>query len=291
MKIDVKKLGSSRVQATVVLEDARVLELTEKATKELGQNVRIKGFRPGMAPASLLKEHIPEQKLQERVIQEEMPVIMHEILETHKVKPIIRPRVELNALSPMTLIITLIEKPAVKVASRKIKLPKPSVEKKETKGNEEKESPPKTPEEIKREEDSLLLESIAEHTSVELADELIDDEAQAIIESHAQKLSQFGIHFEDWLNGQKKSIVDLMREMRPDAEKRLRIRFGVSKLIEEWKIEITDAEMEHAVEELLKPLKDMNHEELKSLYRKGEPAYEELSGRKRVEKLLMQLRG
>lgn len=284
MNISVKKLGLSRVEATVILEEARVKELTEKAIVVLGQNVKIKGFRPGHVPPEMLREHIPVDRIHEKAIQEEMPVIMEEILIKHSVKPITRPRVEMRGLSPMTLVITLVEQPEVKVARRKMKLPKEATP---TATESKKE---KTIEEKKREEEGKLLELIVEHTKADLASELIDDEAEAIIEQHAHRLSQHGVSFEDWLSAQQKSITDLLKELRPDAEKRLKIRFGIAQLIKELSIEVTDVEMEQAIDQLLLPLKDSSREELRTLYQKGGRAYEQFREQKKVEKLLQNLR-
>ena len=294
MNITVKKLPSSRVEATVILDDARVAELAEKAVAILGQNVKLKGFRPGHVPPEMLREHIPLDRIHEKVVQEEMPVIMEEIIAKHSVKPIIRPRVELKALSPMTLVMTLVERPEAKVARRKIKLPKEK-ESKESPAFAEasagkKETKEKSIEEKKREEEGKLLELIAEHTKTDLAPELIDDEAEGIIEQHAHKLSQHGISFEDWLTSQKKSVQDLLAELRPDAEKRLKIRYGVAELIKELSVDVTDAEMEQAIDQLLLPLKDVSHEDLRTLYQKGGRAYEQFREQKKVEKLLSMLR-
>lgn len=285
MNIIVKKLPSSRIEATVILDEARVAELTEKAVAALGQSVKLKGFRPGHVPPEMLREHIPLDRIHERVVQDEMPAIIEEIIAKHGVKPIIRPRVELKALSPMTLVMTLVERPEAKVARKKIRLK----ENKEIKEN--KEVKEKTPEEKNREEEGKLLELVAEHTKVDLAPELIDDEAQAIIEQHAHKLSQHRISFEDWLSSQKKSITDLLAELRPDAEKRLKIRYGVAELIQELAVEVTDAEMESAIDQLLLPLKDVSHGELRTLYQKGGRAYTQFREQKKVEKLLSMLRG
>ncbi|HLD07549.1 MAG TPA: trigger factor [Candidatus Peribacterales bacterium] len=294
MTITIKKLGSSRVQATVILDDAKVRERSDQAVMDLGKEVTMKGFRPGKVPMEVLREQIDPQRIHERVIQAEMPAIMSEIMSKHGVKPIIRPRVELNTLEPMTLILTLVEKPGVKVASRKIKLSKVKEEKKESKEEKEaketREVKEKTPEEVKQEEDAKLLALIAENTTVELPQELIDDEAESLLEEHARRLAEFGLKFEDWIVREKKTIPELMQDLRPSAEKRLKIRFGVAALVVEYKIEVNDAEMQQAIEMLLTPLQGTEHGELRDLYKPGNRAYEQFKFQKKVEKLLEELR-
>lgn len=245
MNISLKKLSASRIEATVILDDARVAALTEKAVVALGRSVKLKGFRPGHVPSAMLREHVPQDRVHEAVIQEEMPAIMKRIIKEHGVKPIIRPRVELRALSPMTLVVMLVEKPEVKVARRNI-----TREIKENKEN--KEIKERSPEERKLEEEGKMLKLIAEHTKADLAPELIDDEAAAIIEQYARRLSQHGIAFEQWLSSQQKSIEDLLKELRPDAEKRLKIRYGIAELIKELSIDGADPDR---VEKLFRVLR------------------------------------
>jgi len=289
MNITIKKLGSSRTQASVILDDDRVRELSDQAVMELGASVRLKGFRPGKAPKEMLREHITQEKIHEWVIQQEMPLIMQELTGKHALMPIIRPRVELHSLAPMALIMTLVEKPEAKVARKKIKLPKGEM-KGDKEKNDEQDATKKTPEDEKQKEDEKLLELIAEHTAVDLAPELVSDEAEQIIEEHAKRMEQFGIQFADWLSTQKKSIADLVREMQPDAEKRLKIRFGIGALMQDLRIDVTESEMQQAIDALLSPLTGVQHDELQNLYKPGERAYEQFKFQKKVEKLLEQLR-
>ena len=289
MNVTIKKLGSSRIQASVILDEARVRELSDQAVRELGASVRLKGFRPGKAPKEMLREHITQEKIHEWVIQKEMPLIMQELTGKHALKPIIRPRVELHSLAPMSLIMTLVEKPEVNVVRKKIKLPKGAMEKDKEKNNEQ-DATQKTPENAKQKEDETLIELIAEHTTVDLAPELVSDEAEQIIEEHARRMEQFGMQFDDWLADQKKSIVDLMREMQPDAEKRLKIRFGIGALMQDLHIDVSESEMQQAIDALLSPLAGIQHDELQNLYKPGKRAYEQFKFQRKVEKLLEQLR-
>ena len=289
MNITIKKLGSSRTQASVILDEARVRELFDQAVIELGASVCLKGFRLGKAPKEMLREHITQEKIHEWVIQQEMPVIMQELTGKHALRPIIRPRVELHSLAPMALIMTLVEKPEVNVVRKKIKLPKEVMEKDKEK-NDAQDAAKKTPEDAKQKEDEKLIELIAEHTTVDLAPELVSDEAEQIIGEHARRMEQFGMQFDDWLTAQKKSIADLIHEMQPDAEKRLKIRFGIGALMQDLRIDVTESEMQQAIDALLSPLTGVQHDALQNLYKPGERAYEQFKFQKKVEKLLEQLR-
>ena len=286
MNITLKKLGSARTQATVIIDDTVAKKAEKEVVQNLGSEVKIKGFRPGKAPADKIREQISEQRIQEEVVRHVMPEIMKEAIETHKLNPIIRPNVELSSLAPLTIIVTLVEKPEVKVETRKVMKATKVVKESNKEGKENKE--------IKKsgeQEESKLLDLLAEHTKVDLASELIDDEVRDLIQQHAQRLTQFGLDLEKWLKQTGKSIEDFIKEVRPDAEKRLKVRFGIGELINEWKVDVSDEEMTKAIQKLLKPLDVEKRAELETLYVPGEHPYEQFRFQKKVEKVMTKLRG
>ncbi len=56
MKVDVTHVSDIEKRLTVVVPQETVAGQFEQAYKELKKNVRLKGFRPGKAPMSLLGE-------------------------------------------------------------------------------------------------------------------------------------------------------------------------------------------------------------------------------------------
>jgi FKBP-type peptidyl-prolyl cis-trans isomerase (trigger factor) len=304
MNITLEKLGEGRTQATVVFEEQPVKSAEEEVVKELGKEVKIKGFRPGQAPLEKLREEISSDQINEELVRKLMPEVMEDIVKKHELRPITRPRIELSALSPFTLKMVIVEKPEVKVDVKKIRKAlkvkeKEAKETKETSASAPSEASPsakttgdKTADkkEEKISEEQIVLDAVSEHTKVELAPELIDDEVQDVVQGHAHRLSQFGLDIDTWLKQQNKKPEDYIKEVRPGAEKRLLIRFGVSWLINEWKIEVADEEMKDSISDLLKPLSDDEKKELKDLYSPGKQAYEQFRYQKMVEKVLKKLR-
>lgn len=294
MNITLKKLGSARTQATVVIDDIVAKKAEEEVVQNLGSEVKIKGFRPGNAPADKVREQISEQRIQEEVVRHVMPEVMKEAIETHKLNPIIRPNVELSSLSPLTIVVTLVEKPDVKVDVKKVtKAAKAPKQSKPASGQAEKEAKSEKEKEVKEngEQESKLLDLLAEHTKVDLASELIDDEVRDLIQQHAQRLAQFGMDLEKWLKQTGKSIEEFIKEVRPDAEKRLKVRFGIGELVSEWKIDVSEEEMTKAIQEILKPLETEKRAELENLYVPGGHPYEQFRFQKKVEKVMAKLRG
>ena len=272
MQITLKKLAQARTQVTVVFDDEQAKNAEEAAVKGLGKNLSIQGFRPGMAPLHLLRERLSQDRIKEETVHHLLPAAMEDI-QKKGVKPIVTPRVELTAQKPLTLTITLVEKPEVQVDAKKIQA-----------------AAPKDSQEEKSADESKLLDLVAEHTKVDLAAELLDEEVRELAGSHIRKLEQAGISFEQWLSQGKKSPEDFLKELRPVAEKRLRIRLGISSLMEEWKVAVTDEEVSGAVTALLSPLGASEQESLRTLYKPQSRAYEQFRYQKMVEKVLSRLR-
>ena len=65
MKIEQKNLPESRRQFTVTLDQEEVGEQFARAVTQLATAVKIQGFRPGRAPAELVRQNLDETKLRE----------------------------------------------------------------------------------------------------------------------------------------------------------------------------------------------------------------------------------
>ncbi len=270
MQVTLKKLAQARTQVTVVFDEQQAKTAEDAAVKGLGAALKVKGFRPGQAPLALLREHLSAERIREETVHQLLPGAMEDIQEKG-IRPIVTPRVELTALQPLTLLITLVEKPEVRVDVKKIQA-----------------APVK---EGKSANESQLLDLVSEHTKVDLAPELIDEEVRELATGHIRKLEQAGISFEKWLQDGKKSPEDFLKELRGIAEKRLRIRFGISFLMEEWKIAVSDEEVSRAVSALLSPLATSEQETLRTLYQPRGRAFEQFKYQKMVEKVMARLHG
>lgn len=110
-----KKLKQSRTACTVTFTDDEAAAAEQKALQKLGENIRIEGFRPGKAPADLLRQKIDPTQLSEEAVHSLLPGVFSAILKEHSLHPIIPPKVDLTSRAPLTLVLTFVEKPEVKV--------------------------------------------------------------------------------------------------------------------------------------------------------------------------------
>jgi trigger factor len=102
-----------RVQCTVVFTPAEEAAAQVKALDEFSRQLKLPGFRPGKAPADMVKDQIEPGRLLEETVRHLLPDAFQQITETEHIHPIIPPQVEAIERSPLTVRITFVEKPAV----------------------------------------------------------------------------------------------------------------------------------------------------------------------------------
>ena len=86
-----------------------------------------------------------------------------------------------------------------------------------------------------------IVEKIIENTEVEMPEILIDVELDKILYRMESDITQMGLKFEDYLKHLNKTVEDLKKEFRNDAEKKAKLGLILNKIAEEEKI-IPDAE-------------------------------------------------
>lgn len=413
------KAGRSIV---TVIVPADIAANAEKTTLErMGSRVNIKGFRPGHAPESAIREKINPDALFEEIVRIALRGVLADILKEHSLSPIVPPRIEAVSKDPMTLKITFIERPPVKVKNADKLAPKLKdtkiedkdidrvvqgalaehrtykvVERPAQKGDrviaafsavdkdgkdisglraaeeriiigesrllpgfedqlvgvapggektftltlpekfqaealrnqpatftvklqsvEEVKTPEFTDEfaqknlnhatakafrdmveqSIKEQEAQFqkigrereLLDAIRDATTVDLPEELLDQELRTLVEEWATRLEQQGKTVEDALKAQGKTAKQVEEELRTEAGNRWKLRLGIAHLIDEKKIEITAEEEKAAIDAFLDNLVDEERTEAEERIKAKDPLYDEVRWRATVDKLIASL--
>lgn len=143
----------------------------------------------------------------------------------------------------------------------------------------------------KRRRESALFEAIRLATTADLAPELIEQEARAIAEDLGNQLQRQKVTLQQWLEQNKKTPEQLKNDLTEEGKKRLTLRFGLEKALEELEIIVTDDEMQGAIKEALDAMTDVERKEEEAHFEKGEHGYEDILWRKKIEKLLEKMLG
>lgn len=108
-----KRPSPSRAQLTVTLTAEETKTAQDKAIQQLAAQVTIEGFRPGKAPADMVRSKIDPQRVLEETVRGVLPTVFEQIIKDNHLKPIIPPKVEVEAEEPLRFTVTVIEKPTV----------------------------------------------------------------------------------------------------------------------------------------------------------------------------------
>ena len=413
-----KKLGPARVQCIVTVAADEVKKAEDAAIAKLGGSVTIPGFRPGKAPADQVRGKINSDQLLEETVRSLLPTILEQILKEQKVQPIIPPKIEVQSVSPLTLALTFVERPEVKmkkVDMSQLKKTEPKFDEKDidrmvqyllsqyrtfeqveraatdtdqvtmdfvgtdkegkeiqgtratgykviigsktllpgfedallgmkkgekksfdlvfpdkyhaeqlqgkpvtftvdVKGVEKVITPTLTPEfvkekglgdspedmrtriaaSMKEEEERMdrqrheqkLFEAIRAATQIEIPPELIETELRTLIEDLQTQLEQQKTMMQEWMQRTKRTPESVEKELREEATKRITLRFGVQKLLEDDKIELTPDDIKAAIDQRLADVPQDQRIEAASYFGEGGEGHEEVKWAKRVEKLV-----
>lgn len=99
MKVSQKKLENSKLELSFELDWQEFVPFSDKAFLELSKNLKVSGFRPGMAPKEMAEKHIHEstvmEKAAENAIREKYPNYITE----NKLEIIGHPEVEITKIA------------------------------------------------------------------------------------------------------------------------------------------------------------------------------------------------
>jgi trigger factor len=98
VKSTVEKLSPTRVRISVEVPFAELQGDFDRAYKQLAQQVRLPGFRPGKAPAKLLEARVGRGAVLEQVVNEVLPSRYSEAVTTEDLRPLGQPEIEVTKI-------------------------------------------------------------------------------------------------------------------------------------------------------------------------------------------------
>ncbi|MFB4318356.1 trigger factor [Actinomadura sp. 21ATH] len=98
MKTDVEELTPTRVKLTVEVPFDELKPNLDKAYKEISQQVRIKGFRPGKVPAPLIDKYVGRGAVLQEAVNDALPDLYGRAVEETEIFVLGQPEVEVTEL-------------------------------------------------------------------------------------------------------------------------------------------------------------------------------------------------
>ncbi len=96
------------------------------------------------------------------------------------------------------------------------------------------------------------LDKAAENMTVELNEEIIDDEIHRMIHQFEEQLKSQGLNLEQYYQFTGTTHEDLHKQMKAEATKRVKYRYLLEEVVEAEKIEVSEKEADEKAEELAK---------------------------------------
>lgn len=417
MASTLKRLAQNQAHCSITLSAEETTAAMNRAIEKLGRSVRVPGFREGHAPVDVIKEKIGEDAIWDQTIRDVLPAVFKEMVQTHNLKPIAPPRVEVIAREPLTLNVTFVETPEVTIKGfDKIRIEKKPVKaddkdvermvqyllqqhrhthevereakhgdqvtidfhgtdkegteipgirstgyqveigsktllpgfedaligmgkghkksfelvfpekyhaehlrnkpvtfhttlakveevhmpaltddfvKEKGLGESEADLRARIRESMTREEEMLdqrrrendLFDAIRKATHVSLAPELVEFEEQNIARELQDQLKQQNLTIDAWLKQTKRTPESLTKELKEEATKRLTLRFGIEKVLEKQKIDLSEEEMLAAIKDVVAQLPENERINAAAAYQTGTQEYDQLKWQKRIEKM------
>ena len=138
MKINNKKLENAIVELTVAFDSEEWKATQEKALDKLAKNVKIDGFRPGKAPAAMVRARVSKASVLEEATDMILQTKFVEILTEANVEPVAQPalsvqkvdadELEVQILVPVKPQVELGEYKGLEVKKGRVTVPKKEIE-------------------------------------------------------------------------------------------------------------------------------------------------------------------
>ncbi|ROO89476.1 trigger factor [Actinocorallia herbida] len=98
MKTAVEELTPTRVKLTIEVPFEELKPSLDKAYKELAKQVRLKGFRPGKAPAALIDQYVGRGTVLQEAVNDALPGLYGAAIEEKELFVLSQPEVEVTRL-------------------------------------------------------------------------------------------------------------------------------------------------------------------------------------------------
>lgn len=234
MKVTIEKQPKATLKITVSVPADRVMEAYNHVLFHIAETIEISGFRKGKAPIELVEKSVKEPELNGEVVNHLLREYYSQALKKNKVLTLGNPKVTIKKYdknSDFEFEAIVATRPEIKLNDYKKELTKKLEEKKELVPND-------------------IIEAISTNCEVEFSDLLVEEEVTRMLSRLLEQAESIGLGIEQYLTAQNKTPESLRKEYEETAIKSLRSEFGLSRAIEEEKIEVTEAEIEDAINAL-----------------------------------------
>jgi trigger factor len=105
---------------TIEVDSERLDDARKKALRKLAPRAKVPGFRPGKAPADLVRRYFGEERILDEALDDLVPVVYREAVEADaSIEPIARPRLVVETTEPLVVKATIPVRPTIELGDYK----------------------------------------------------------------------------------------------------------------------------------------------------------------------------
>lgn len=237
LKSNLTKNPDKSFTLTVTIPQAEIIKANSEVVAHLASHLEINGFRKGSVPIDVAKNHLNAQSVLEETFQKVIPPIYLDLIQEHKLRPIMDPKAKLLN-PPMTLDkdwefeFLGSERPEVNLdkdwLEKVKKLPKPT----------------NTDEVVK------LLQSLS---SVKLSPVLMEADVQNKLSQLVEQTLQAGTTVEKHLEALKMKLEDYVKKLEKQIEDEWALNLAIDQIATSQNITVTPEETQEAIKKTNQP--------------------------------------
>ena len=108
----------------------------------------------------------------------------------------------------------------------------------------------KKEQDAKVENENNVIEKVVENAQMELPQPMVATQAREMVENYARRLQSQGLNINDYMKYTGMTPEKLMEQMRPEAEKRIKTRLVLEKVVEVENVEVSDEKLDEQINEI-----------------------------------------
>jgi trigger factor len=116
VKVSTERIPDAQVVMTIEVEPERLDAARDKAVRKLAPKAKVPGFRPGKAPAPMIRRYFGEDRVLDEALDILVPAVYREAVEADdSIVPIARPRLEIEQVEPLVVKATIPVRPTIEL--------------------------------------------------------------------------------------------------------------------------------------------------------------------------------
>lgn len=251
MTASLSKLADGTLELTLVIPWSQVAKAYDGVVEEMVKSSQVTGFRKGKAPRKLIEEKLDKHQVYEEVLKKLIPQIYTEAVESHKLRPIVSPKIELKEASEnkdWVIRALTCERPKLELGDYKKQIQelKAGKQKKIWVPGQEAAKTESTEKDRKPSLDELLT-ALSGVVKITLPGLLLDSEVNRLLADLIDQTKKLGLTVEQYLASTNRTAENLRSEYTEQAKKTLALEFALEEIANKEGIVVSENDIDNVI--------------------------------------------